>query len=510
MTVMRRSIDGMTADFIRANRSSDKAIALAVGISAFLLSFLGTLLFNIWADDQAQRMAAGENLSVVSGTLVFYLVVMLLACIAILMIIRNAFMAAMVSRTHQIGILATVGATPKQVRWLLLKEACVISALPIVLGITVGVLAGWALMGIIIKYVSELTVNNPVVPTFRMSPLFIGAMAILVVLTVLFAALTPARSVSKISPLDAVSSIYAEGANSFRRKERHKKQSRRRAESNMEWELATASVKARKLSLRSTSISLGLSVLVFTAFLSFITISDMSVKAAYYERFGIEWDYVANIPGASIDELEPLAQKLEDIGFGTRIDSYDYGARFYVVNNADNADVSLEEAMNGLVSYIDKTDFEIVDMEAEKARSKDMWNGYILIVGCICSILALIGISNVVSQTMCFAYQRKREFARYRAIGMTSSEVRKMLLYEGLLTVVRPLAKALIPVLACSIALVLISNQSIVGFAQAFPYGIAGVYLGVIVLCVMASYGNGYKQLMKESIINSLRDDALL
>lgn len=56
-----------------------------------------------------------------------------------------------------------------------------------------------------------------------------------------------------------------------------------------------------------------------------------------------------------------------------------------------------------------------------------MLNGYKLIIGALCVLLAFIGIANVFSNTLGFIRQRKREFARYMSIGMTPEGMRKCL-----------------------------------------------------------------------------------
>ena len=69
----------------------------------------------------------------------------------------------------------------------------------------------------------------------------------------------------------------------------------------------------------------------------------------------------------------------------------------------------------------------------EKIDNDAMLNGYQLIIGALCALLAMIGIANVFSNTLGFIRQRKREFARYMSIGMTPEGMRKMFRIELLL-----------------------------------------------------------------------------
>lgn len=63
--------------------------------------------------------------------------------------------------------------------------------------------------------------------------------------------------------------------------------------------------------------------------------------------------------------------------------------------------------------------FDMENRVQEKLDNDAMLNGYKLVVGALCVLLAFIGIANVFSNTLGFIRQRKREFARYMSIGMT-------------------------------------------------------------------------------------------
>ncbi len=82
--------------------------------------------------------------------------------------------------------------------------------------------------------------------------------------------------------------------------------------------------------------------------------------------------------------------------------------------------------------------FEVENRIQEKIDNDAMLNGYKLIIGALCVLLAFIGIANVFSNTLGFIRQRKREFARYMSIGMTPESMRKMFWIEALVIAGRP------------------------------------------------------------------------
>ena len=81
---------------------------------------------------------------------------------------------------------------------------------------------------------------------------------------------------------------------------------------------------------------------------------------------------------------------------------------------------------------------EMENRVQEKMDNDAMLNGYQLIIGALCALLAMIGIANVFSNTLGFIRQRKREFARYMSIGMTPEGMRKMFRIEVRVIAGRP------------------------------------------------------------------------
>ena len=63
-----------------------------------------------------------------------------ISCFSLILMIHHAYAVFMNDRVRELGILSSVGATPRQIRGLLLKEAIALSALPIAVGIILGTL----------------------------------------------------------------------------------------------------------------------------------------------------------------------------------------------------------------------------------------------------------------------------------------------------------------------------------------------------------------------------------
>lgn len=496
----------LTLDFVRGNRASTATIAATVGISACLLSLLICVLFNFWLDAAMQAAADGVSWQQRLGdellaTATLYGVVVVLACIALVLIIRNAFLASMQNRVHQLGILATVGATPRQLKSMLLRDALLLSLVPALAGIALGTLVAAGFITVMAGFSQELSLREGAAGAFVYHPLLSVGTATVVFATVAVSASSPARKLAKTTPLVAITGIP-------------EKQSASRARRGLiarafgiEGRLAESSMKQRKMALRSTYVAIALSFLAFGLFLSFMTVSKMSVEETYYLRYGIEWDAVVDAAADQKPALEALEQQLEGSAEQTRIDKSDKGVRLYVKFQEDSA-LGLTELQALFASAGDA--FEVVDLAVDKQRSEAIWLGYSLIVGGFCAILALIGLAAVFAQAIGFVYQRKREFARLRSIGLTPTGVYKMLGIEGVLTIARPLCFAVPIVVVGGAALAWLGRQPFAQFAASFPYGIVLGYLAVMLLFVLLAYALGARRLVRSPLAETLKDDTLV
>ncbi|MCI9134458.1 MAG: ABC transporter permease [Lachnospiraceae bacterium] len=119
-------------------------------------------------------------------------------------LVYNSFAISVSDRTRQFGLLTSMGATPRQLRGMVRKEALLVSAV----GIPLGVLSGILGIGVTLKIVGrsfsylysekaegmELSVSMPAV-----------LIAVLIaLLTVLISAWIPARRASRTSPMEAI------------------------------------------------------------------------------------------------------------------------------------------------------------------------------------------------------------------------------------------------------------------------------------------------------------------
>ena len=268
--------------YIKYNKMTSLFLAGISFLSATLLSLLCGVFYNLWVDYLYRESLAGRDGAPQLGPVVTaYAFILLVACISLTAMIHHAFEVSMNSRLHQLGILTSVGATPRQVRSFLLQEALILSILPIVIGIWLGIGLCYGLMRLMIDVTKEIRTYEVV---FRYHVGVAAAAFLAAVMTVLFSAWIPARRIGRLTPLEAIhcgGEAVVKKMRSFRLYT---------ALFGAVGGLAGKSAYSRRKLLRTSALSLTFSFLAFTAFLNLEVISGISTQRTYFDRYRDKWD----------------------------------------------------------------------------------------------------------------------------------------------------------------------------------------------------------------------------
>lgn len=132
------------------------------------------------------------------------------------------------------------------------------------------------------------------------------------------------------------------------------------------------------------------------------------------------------------------------------------------------------------------------------------------IFGGFCVLLAIIGISNVFSNTLGFVRQRKREFARYMSVGLTPKELRKMFCTEALVIAGKPILIS-IPIVIIAVGYMLKMSYLEVGvFMAEAPLVPIFLFMLAVLGSVALAYYLAWRNVRKISLAEILRDDTMM
>ena len=160
----------------------------------------------------AAESAAGRRRMVVTGVCALATVVLGIVMASSVMLIRNSFSISVAQRTRQFGLLSSIGATKRQLRGVVLREAAFLAAVGVPIGVLVGY-AGtaavlWGAQGLISSWIADWWGANPADVELRLafSPLALLAAVALSVVTVMLSARGPARRAASFTAIDAIRS----------------------------------------------------------------------------------------------------------------------------------------------------------------------------------------------------------------------------------------------------------------------------------------------------------------
>ncbi len=190
-------------------------------------------------------------------------------------LIYNAFSISINERIKQFGLLASIGATKRQLKHSVLFEACMVSLFGIPLGIGAGIL-GMSITFYALRYRFIGLVGSANIPFSMYVEIWaLLVAAVLAFCTVLISALLPARKAMKISAIEAI------------RQNSEIRISRRAVRTRgffhkffgMEGTLADKNFRRNRKKYRATVISLFVSILLFVSASSFVDYLKGSVAS---------------------------------------------------------------------------------------------------------------------------------------------------------------------------------------------------------------------------------------
>lgn len=145
----------------------------------------------------------------------------------------------------------------------------------------------------------------------------------------------------------------------------------------------------------------------------------------------------------------------------------------------------------------------------EKITNNEIIKGYKLLLGGFCVLFAIIGVVHVFYNTLGFLRQRKREFARYMSIGMTTEEIKKIFFIEALITTGRPLIISSAITIIAVIFMLKASYLNPQEFINEAPVIPVLLFILAVSAFTALAYWAGGKKILKINLAETLRNDTL-
>lgn len=236
---------------------------------------------------------AVNNLSIMLYSLAAIVIVLIM--FGSVALIYNAFSISVSERTKQFGLLASIGATKKQLKKMVLFEALAVS----VVGIPLGVLAGVGGIGVTLMIIGDKfrSMGFPIDMRLSVSPASILIAVIVALITVLISAWIPSKRATRVSAVEAI------------RQNIDVKNTRPVKTSKLIYKifglprmLANKHYKRNKKKYRTTVLSLFMSIVLFVSASAF---TDYLMETVGVGFGSVGYDLSMHVSGDEFDKITP-------------------------------------------------------------------------------------------------------------------------------------------------------------------------------------------------------------
>ncbi len=334
---------------------------VTVGVTFKNLAAMKTSVNEMSTGANAKNIAYNNTLLTWSGysshdnanTFLYAIAAVVIALIIIgsVAVIYNAFAISVNERKKQFGILASVGATSKQIKKMVFQESAIMGAIGIPLGLVIGYLGMFVTFSLINGFYFFGESFNMQNANFNViiSPIILTITLVILIVTILISAYIPAKRAAKVTPLEAIR--LTNDIKMSRKKLRTSRLTQKLF--GIEGIIALKNLKRNRKRYRTTIFSLFISIVLF---ISFSTIILYAFDLSDQQLGTSDYDFAFSVGGNGLSEADQLdvinkAVKLEGAGeywIYRSVDaeattglSNDYKAKFKKSASSTNTDISL-------------------------------------------------------------------------------------------------------------------------------------------------------------------------
>ncbi|PFV47456.1 ABC transporter permease [Bacillus thuringiensis] len=370
------------------------------------------------SNELIQLEKPGYNNSIMATLIITISIVV----IATIVVIYNAFQISVVERTRQFGLLRSIGATRKQIRQIVLREATFLAVIAIPIGIICSLIALASLQFTF----SLLMENSKAVSIFHVDWNILLISSIITLLSVIASSLYPAYFAGKISPLLAISSRLSI------KKEQIKKQKNSMVKKPLSIPLSMTmkNVKRNKNRYTITILSIIISSVLFITFSYLMSVAFASKS---FDKLSVKSDITIKIVGNNPDHLAESEQVLHQLKSLENISKvYEKKENSFETKLKDvtQSSATVKEIENTIgKSY---TITIVNNYQENKTKKEEKLTLQVLAYGFI-TVISLISSVNILNTITISIMTRRKELAALKSIGMSQKDLKKMITYEALI-----------------------------------------------------------------------------
>ncbi len=370
------------------------------------------------SNELIQLEKPGYNNSIMATLIITISIVV----IATAVVIYNAFQISVVERTRQFGLLRSIGATRKQIRQIVLREATFLAVIAIPIGIICSLIALASLQFTF----SLLMENSKTVSIFHVDWKILLISSIITLLSVIASSLYPAYFAGKISPLLAISSRLSI------KKEQIKKQKNSMLKKPLSIPLSMAmkNVKRNKNRYTITILSIIISSVLF---ITFSYLMNVAFASKSFEKLSVKSDITIKIEDNNSDHLAESEQVLHQLKSIENISNvYEKKDNSFETKLKDvtQSSATVKEIENTIGKRYSIT--IVSNYQENKTKKEEKLTLQVLAYGFI-TVISLISSVNILNTITISIMTRRKELAALKSIGMSHKDLKKMITYEALI-----------------------------------------------------------------------------
>ncbi|WP_028596814.1 ABC transporter permease [Paenibacillus assamensis] len=436
-------------------------------------------------------MKPGSNNSI----LAMVVIVVSIVVVATAVVIYNAFQISVVERMKQFGLLRSIGATRKQIRQIVMREAAVMAVIAIPIGIICSLLA---LAGL--QFIFDiLVVSGSGVSFFHIDWQILLISSVITLAAVFASSYYPAFRAGRISPLLAISSRLSIKKESIKKQ----KNTVLKKPYSFPLHLALKNVKRNKNRYTITILSIIISSVLF---ITFTSIMDMAFSTKYVKDLSTKSDITITLqpdnPDSSVEEANQQVLKL--------LKSFENISEVHVQDS--NFELQLKDTAqsNTTVQDIQQTvgtqhSLTIVNHIDENKAKKESELVIKVLVYSFIAVVSLIGSLNIINTITISIIIRRKELAALKSIGMSQRDLKKMIIYEALIYGVSGSLQGIF--FGCILSYIMyLAVSGISNMEWSLPYGACIITFVAALFISYASVLFPLRKIQKDNTIDMIRE----